>query len=58
VQTRVAGFPGSTGSTAGSVAPVSAAAIVAHLLVGEITTGDSPLYVQVDYDTIKMAFTS
>jgi hypothetical protein len=58
VQTRVVGFPGSTSTTASDVAPVTTAAVVAHLLVGEITTGDSPLYVRVDYDTIKLAFTS
>lgn len=57
-QFRIVGFPGSTGSTAGDVTPVSAAALVMHLLVGEITTGDSPLYVLVDYDTVQLAFTS
>lgn len=56
-QTRVAGFPGSTSTTAGDVAPVSGAAVVMHMLTGEITTGDSPLYVVVDYDIIKLAQT-
>lgn len=56
-QFRIAGFPGSTGSTAGDVAPVSAA-LVMHLLVGEITAGDSPLHVVIDYDTVQLAFTS
>lgn len=41
-----------------AIEPVAAAALVLHLLVGEITTGDSPLYVRVEYDTIKVAFTS
>jgi uncharacterized membrane-anchored protein len=54
-QTRVASFPASVSTTAGDVAPVSAAAIVAHLLTGEITTGNSPLYVTVSYDTILLA---
>ena len=57
-QTRTVGRPGSTSTTAADVNPVSAAAIVAHLLVGEITTGDSPLYISVTYDTIKLAFTA
>lgn len=57
-QQRVVGFPGATGATPGDVAPVSAAVLVLHLLVGEITTGDSPLHVLVDYDTIKLAFTA
>lgn len=57
-QTRVVGFPGATGTTSGDVNPVSAAALVLHLLVGEITTGNSPLYVRVEYDTIQLAFTS
>lgn len=57
-QTRVVGFPGATGTTSGDVNPVSAAALVLHLLVGEITTGDSPLYVRVEHDTIQLAFTS
>lgn len=57
-QTRVAGMPGSTGSTAGDYAPVAAAAVVLHLLTGEITTGDSPLYVRVWYDLIPTVFTS
>lgn len=55
---RVVGGPGSTGATAGDVAPVSAAALVLHLLVGEIITGDSPLHVIVEYDTLRLAFTS
>lgn len=57
-QTRVVGFPGATTTTAGDVAPVSAAALVLHLLTGEITTGDSPLYVRVEFDTVQLAFTS
>jgi hypothetical protein len=53
---RVAGFIGSTGTTAGSVEPVAAAAVVLHLLSGEIATGDSDLYVRVWYDIIPTAF--
>lgn len=57
-QTRVARFPVSTGATAGDVNPVANAAVVLHLLVGEITTGDSALHVRVWYDIIKTAFTN
>jgi hypothetical protein len=57
-QTRVAGMPGASGAvTTATVIPVDNAAIVLHLLVGEITTGDSPLYVRTYYDVIQMAFT-
>lgn len=57
-ETRVVGFPGSTTTTAGDVEPVSAAALVLHLLTAEIITGDSPLYVRVEFDTVLLAFTS
>ena len=57
-QTRVVGMPGSVTTTAGDYAPVAAAAVVLHLLVGEITTGDSPLYVRVWYDLAPTVFTS
>lgn len=57
-QTRVVGMPGATGTTAGDYAPVANAAVVLHLLVGEITTGDSPLYVRVWYDIARTQFTS
>lgn len=55
-QTRVAHAPGSTGSTAGDYAPVANAAVVLHLLTGEITTGDSPIYVRVWYDIVPTVF--
>ena len=57
-QTRYACEPGATGATAGDVAPVANAAVVLHLLSGEITTGDQPLYVRVWYDIIQTAFTA
>lgn len=57
-QTRVATSPASTGSTAGDVTPVANAAIVLHLLSGEITTGDSDLYVRVHYDVVDTVFTN
>lgn len=57
-QTRVVGMPGATGTTAGDYAPVANAAIVLHLLTGEITTGTSPLHVRVWYDVIQTAFTA
>lgn len=55
-QIRMVGMPGSTGTTAGDYAPVPAAAIVLHLLSGEITTGNSPLHVRVWIDEIDTAF--
>lgn len=57
-QTRVAGFPGSTTTTAGDVTPVANSAVVLSLLSGEITTGDSPLYVRVWFDVIDTVFTA
>jgi hypothetical protein len=52
-------FPqSSTSTTAGSVLLTENAAIVLHLLVGEITTGDSPLYVTVEYEIINHALTA
>lgn len=55
-QTRFAHAPASTGATAGDVNAVAAAPLVVHLLVGEITTGTSDLYVRVWYDVCKTAF--
>lgn len=57
-QSRYVGMPGATGATAGDVTPVAAAAVVLHMLTGEITTGDSDLHVRVWFDLIKTAFTS
>lgn len=53
---RITGFVGSTGVTPGSVEPVANAAVVLHLLVGEITTGDSNLIVRVEYKIIPTNF--
>lgn len=58
VQTRYAGMPGASGATAGDVTPVAAAAVMLHLLVGEIITGDSDLYVRTYYDLIETVFTT
>lgn len=57
-QRRYAHPVATTGSTAGDITPVDNAAVVLHLLVGEITTGDSPLYVEVHYDEVRTVFTS
>lgn len=57
-QTRVAHAPGSMTTVAGDYAPVANAAVVLHLLSGEITTGDSPIYVRIWYDIINTVFTS
>jgi hypothetical protein len=56
-QTRYAHGPATTGATAGDINPVAGAALVAHLLVGEITTGTSDLYVEVIADLMRVAFT-
>ena len=44
------------GVTPGDYTPVANAAIVVQLLVGEITTGTSPLYIMVDYDVVPSDF--
>lgn len=56
-QTRYVFGQGSTGATPSDVAPVSNAIVVLHLLVGEITTGNSPIHVRVWYDIVNMVFT-
>lgn len=43
---------GAASTTPGGYTPVSNAAIVVQLLSGEITTGDSPLYIYATYDII------
>lgn len=57
-QIRYAGMPASVGSTAGDVTPVANAAVVLHLLSGEITTGDFDLIVRCHYDIISTTYTS
>ncbi len=54
-QLRAVGIIGASGSVA-DVSPVDNAAVVLHLLGGEVTTGDSDLYVRVYYDVINTAF--
>lgn len=54
VQNRVVGFPGSTGATAGDVAPVENAAVVAALLVGDVTGGRA-LKLRIRYSVMQMA---
>ena len=56
-QTRYAGSIGSTSTTAADITPVANAAVVLHLLVGEITTGDSDLVVWTWYDVIPTVLT-
>ena len=51
-QVRVAGMPGSTGTTAGGYAPVDNAAVVLHLLNSEVTTGTGGLVVRMFYDIL------
>lgn len=57
-QTRWVGQPGSTGATASDVTPVANAAVVLGLLVGDITTGDQALNVEIIYSLISTVFTS
>jgi hypothetical protein len=57
-QTRVAHAPGSMTTVAGDYTPVANAALVLHLLSGEIITGTSPLYVKVWYDVVQTVFTA
>jgi len=55
-QIRYANGAASTGSTAGDITPVSNAAIVLHLLSGEITTGTFDIIVLVDYNIAPTDF--
>lgn len=49
---RIVGMPGSTGTTAGSYEPVADAAVVLHMLTGEVTTGTGGLVVRMFYDIV------
>lgn len=55
-QSRLVHLPGNTGATASDFAPSANAAVVLHLLVGEVTTGTSALKVRVWYDLIGINF--
>lgn len=44
--------PHTAASAISSITPVANAALVLHMLVGEITTGDSPLHVRVFYRVV------
>ena len=60
-QIRTAGNANSSAAgsaTPADITPVENAAIVANLLVGEITTGNFDLYVLVDYDVIPTNFSA
>lgn len=52
-QQRHVGKPGTVTTAAGDVAAVANAALVLHLLVGEIITGDSDLLVRIWYKEIS-----
>lgn len=56
-QIRYAGMTGSTGATAADITPLTAA-LVLHLLVGEITTGTSDLIVWVWYRRLPTVLTA
>ena len=44
--------------TATDITPVAAAAVVAHLLTGEITTGTSDIYLRITYRLVPTTFTA
>lgn len=48
----VYGFRAAAAATVSDVTPVANAPLVAHMLLGEVTTGNSPLYVKVFYRVI------
>ena len=52
-ETRYAGMPGAITTTAASVEPVANAAVMIHLLSGEITTGDSDLIIRTYCEVIQ-----
>lgn len=56
-QHRYVGPPGSVTTTAADISPVANAAIVLHMLVGEIITGDSNLIVWAYYDVVPTVLT-
>ena len=56
-ETRYVGMPGAVTTTAADVEPVADAAVVMHLLVGEVITGDSDLIVKTYYDVIPTVLT-
>lgn len=49
---------GAAASTPADLTPVANAAIVCHLLSGNITTGDFPLYLFIEYDIVPTDFTA
>jgi hypothetical protein len=57
-QHRVVGMMSHTGATAGDTNPTAGAAVVMHLLTGEITTGTSDLLVRVWYDVVDTVFSA
>jgi hypothetical protein len=44
--------PHTAASLNSAITPVENAALVLHMLVGEITTGDSPLNIEIDYRVV------
>lgn len=57
-QVRYAGMIAAAAGTPADVTPVANAAVVIHLLTGEITTGDFPIIVKVWWDAFDTAFTA
>ena len=57
-QHRVATMMSHVGTTAGDTNPTAGAAVVLHLLSGEITTGDSALHVRVWYDIVDTVYSA
>lgn len=57
-QIRLAGMAGAALGTPADITPVANAAVVLHLLTGEITTGNFAINVKVWYDLIQTGFTA
>lgn len=57
-QLRSAGMIGAAAGTPSDITPVDNAAVVAQLLSGEITTGNTGVYLRVWYDLLDTAFST
>lgn len=57
-QHRMVGMMSHTSTTAGDTNPTAGAAVVLHLLSGEVTTGTSDLHIRVWYDLVDTVFSA
>lgn len=58
VQHRIVGFPGSAGSNTADVTAVGGQTLILHLDTGGIANGNMPLHILINYDTVRLVFTS